>query len=629
MYNRLTAREIMRGRDLTWLARQVLALDHNNEPLLPFYQAILEKGLPPHRLQTSPRVVVVGAGVAGLLAARLLKRAGFIVTVLEANSDRVGGRVRTFCKVREGERHPFSEDCLYGEAGAMRIPSSHKLVNSLIRLFNLQLRPFVNTLGEYDSTLRHSNGETTTARELGRDAKRLGFKLPTDPGKFMNSREYIGKSPRQILDRLIQLDPDLNAALPQNHPVVDTWKTIINRFDAYSVYRFLYEALRKDLYERHPDVRNLFDITLEQKNPIERVIAYIGTFENLTSRLSTSFLHFFINHISLLDDAGRDTSYFEIQGGMWKLPYCLLNDGSNEGGSDTSSKLGKDSLLENVLLGARVTQIRWPTSPSESEALNGTGRIWTTNNPSYRRTHALHSYDTKHIFERELTADYVLLTLPFSALRWIEIDPPLHHRKSYAVQVLHYDSATKVLLEFSERFWEFDEKRWREAGLGQQYRGHAHAGGRSITDGPNRFIYFPSNPDPSNRSGVVLASYTFSDDANRWDSMPDDQRLDLALRGLVKLYGPEIKRFYTGRGATKSWMSSAFSCGEAAVFNPGQLADLHGHISCPEQQRMFFAGEHTSMRHAWIEGAVESAIRAAVEIWEQANEERLSPELLK
>lgn len=42
----------------------------------------------------APRVVVVGAGVAGLAAAQRLKAAGFTVTVLEARG-RVGGRVHT------------------------------------------------------------------------------------------------------------------------------------------------------------------------------------------------------------------------------------------------------------------------------------------------------------------------------------------------------------------------------------------------------------------------------------------------------------------------------------------------------------------------------------------------------
>lgn len=42
-------------------------------------------------MTTKPRVIVVGAGLAGLSAAFRLKQAGVEVTVLESN-DRVGGR---------------------------------------------------------------------------------------------------------------------------------------------------------------------------------------------------------------------------------------------------------------------------------------------------------------------------------------------------------------------------------------------------------------------------------------------------------------------------------------------------------------------------------------------------------
>ena len=51
-------------------------------------------GLAPARRRAAPRVVVVGAGLAGLTAAYELERSGATVTVLEAR-DRVGGRVHT------------------------------------------------------------------------------------------------------------------------------------------------------------------------------------------------------------------------------------------------------------------------------------------------------------------------------------------------------------------------------------------------------------------------------------------------------------------------------------------------------------------------------------------------------
>jgi monoamine oxidase len=83
--------------------------------------------------RTAKRVIVVGAGVAGLCAAYELSALGHDVTVLEAQKV-AGGRVHTL-------RAPFA-DGLYAEAGASRIPTSHDLTLGYARLFGLPLVPF-------------------------------------------------------------------------------------------------------------------------------------------------------------------------------------------------------------------------------------------------------------------------------------------------------------------------------------------------------------------------------------------------------------------------------------------------------------------------------------------------------
>ena len=134
-----------------------------------------------------------------------------------------------------------------------------------------------------------------------------------------------------------------------------------------------------------------------------------------------------------------------------------------------------------------------------------------------------------------------------------------------------------------------------------------------MTDGPNRFIYYPSHATPGSQGGVVLAVHCWSDDAARWDSQDDDERYANALRGLQDVHGARIAAFFTGRGQTQSWLRNRYACGEAAVFAPGQLTRLHPAIPTPEGP-IHFAGEHTSLKHAWIEGALESSIRAALEV---------------
>ena len=64
-------------------------------------------------------------------------------------------------------------------------------------------------------------------------------------------------------------------------------------------------------------------------------------------------------------------------------------------------------------------------------------------------------------------------------------------------------------------------------------------------------------------------------------------------------------------------MDNPHAFGEAAIFAPGQLKELHPSIPLPEGD-VHFAGDHTSLKHAWIEGSLESAIRVVQEIHEKA-----------
>ena len=65
------------------------------------------------------------------------------------------------------------------------------------------------------------------------------------------------------------------------------------------------------------------------------------------------------------------------------------------------------------------------------------------------------------------------------------------------------------------------------------------------------------------------------------------------------------------------WHDDEFAGGAFALFDPGQQTLLYDAIVAPEG-RIHFAGEHASLAHAWIQGAIESGVRAAAEIHERA-----------
>ncbi|MEX1093470.1 MAG: FAD-dependent oxidoreductase, partial [Acidimicrobiia bacterium] len=67
----------------------------------------------------------------------------------------------------------------------------------------------------------------------------------------------------------------------------------------------------------------------------------------------------------------------------------------------------------------------------------------------------------------------------------------------------------------------------------------------------------------------------------------------------------------------KMWHDDEFAGGAFALFDPGQQTLLHKTITEPEG-RIYFAGEHTSLSHAWIQGAIESGLRVAAEVHQRA-----------
>jgi monoamine oxidase len=91
---------------------------------------LIKNGLPP--TDRPKQILIIGAGIAGLVAGDLLKRAGHTVTLLEAQH-RVGGRIYT---ARDGLTAG-----LHGELGASHFPSSHALTIACLDRFGLETQP--------------------------------------------------------------------------------------------------------------------------------------------------------------------------------------------------------------------------------------------------------------------------------------------------------------------------------------------------------------------------------------------------------------------------------------------------------------------------------------------------------
>jgi len=116
----------------------------------------------PSNVGSGKSVIILGAGISGMVSAFEMTKLGYECTLLEA-TDRTGGRVRTIRNGDEIEELDSIQTCvfdnnanLYFNAGAARIPHHHDLLLGYCREFGVSLELFVN---ENTATRLHS---TTT-----------------------------------------------------------------------------------------------------------------------------------------------------------------------------------------------------------------------------------------------------------------------------------------------------------------------------------------------------------------------------------------------------------------------------------------------------------------------------------
>lgn len=499
------------------------------------------------------KVGIIGGGLAGMSSAFELRKLGFDTTIFEMQEKRIGGRIYTYY---------FDKDKkLYGEIGAMRIPVSHETTWHYINLFDIKTSPFIQTSEDTFVYVRNKRAQNDAQGKSVMEKIYPEFNLaPWERNvSWQNLMEYA------LRPALLKLDPNIRKELLQ---IKEQYSPQIEYLDSLSIRKVLEDmGLSNGAIEL---ISNVY--------PIIGALYYNSYFEILQQEYTV------------------DAYYrYKIEGGSVNLPLAFYKS--------LTSKNPKDyPNIPEKYLGT----VEWKNGKTVTSIYKG-----------YNDKVIIEYTDKKHSKSLCETFDFAICTIPFSSLRNVKIDPMFSTEKMQAIREVSYTSSQKTLFMCNKRFWEKGAK------------GKIVEGG-SYTDLPISTIWYPGykNSDNANMKnkkdsydnyGVLLASYNLGQDAVRLGNIDSRPRINTIKRQVEEVQGlsrgyldPIVEDF-----KTVQWDKEQGFYGGFCYFMPQQQRLFSHAIVKPEyENRVYFAGEHASPVHAWIQGAVNSGMKAANSIAE-------------
>jgi monoamine oxidase len=195
---------------------------------------------------------------------------------------------------------------------------------------------------------------------------------------------------------------------------------------------------------------------------------------------------------------------------------------------------------------------------------------------------------------KDVEADFVIMTVPFSMLRNVEMQVEMPPEKRKAIDEMGYGVHTKLLMGVDKRVW-------REKG---------YSGGAS-TDEPFQAVY-----DTNQMEGYVgepggLTYYLGGQPSIDVREGTAREHVERFMPTVEKIF-PGVSAVFNGKVERFDWGTYPFSLGSYPCYKPGQWTTIYN----PGEPlgNMLFAGDHCSWYQGYINGAIESGKRAAEEL---------------
>lgn len=466
-------------------------------------------------------VAVIGAGIAGAVAAYELASLGLKPVVYEA--DRIGGRLRS-------ESFEAAPDAI-AELGGMRFPRSSAALFHYADLLGLSSKPFPNPLTPAaGSTVIELGGEKFYAEQL-EDLPAL-FNEVADAWDAALEREFnLGGLQQAIREK-------------DSRALKRIWDRIVPLWDDRSFYEFVASS------------EEFSALSFRHREVFGQVGFGTGGWDSDFANSMLEILRVVVTEC--------DSHQELIVGGAEQIPRGLLArrgiEGQQTRGAVTTLRRKSAESIEVIEVSGEAR---------EYPAVLVTCQSW--------------------LLTTVIDCDESL----FSQDLWMALDRT------------RYMQSSKTFVMTDRPFWKDKHVNNNQDLLSM-----------TLTDRLTRGTYlFDNGPDSP---GVICLTYSWMSDALKMLPYTPQQRADLALRALSRIYPDvDIRDHIIGEPITISWESERYFLGAFKGALPGHYRYNHRMYSHfmqqdmpPNERGIFLAGDDVSFTPAWAEGAIQTALNA-------------------
>jgi monoamine oxidase len=211
---------------------------------------------------------------------------------------------------------------------------------------------------------------------------------------------------------------------------------------------------------------------------------------------------------------------------------------------------------------------------------------------------------------RVVRAEHVVLALPFTLLRQVELRVELPAAKRKAIAELGYGTNAKLMVGFSSRPW----------------RAEPHlSDGSTYSDVGYMQTWETSRLQPG--TAGIITQYTGGQKGIALGEGTPEQQAAAFLEGFDRVF-PGVKAAANGRVARMHWPTHPFTLGSYSAYKVGQFTTIAG-AEIEPVRNLHFCGEHTSLdAQGYMEGAALTGAMAADEVATAlglVTEERMGP----